>query len=360
MAIAAQNIMETSSFEGRPLRFLWLEVTGKCNLQCGHCYAGSSPTGTHGNMRLQHWIQVIDQAAMLGCRSIQFIGGEPTTYPYLIDLIECAADWKMAIEVYTNLVSIKSLQWQIFKYHHVSIATSFYSLDPAVHEAITQKQYSYRKTVENIQRVLDSGLPLRVGLIEMRDDQRIDETKQFLYGLGVKKIGYDRIRGVGRATDTVQVSNPNEALCGACTRGKAAVTPDGNVYPCVFSRHLKIGNVLDVPFQEIITGQRMTQTRTKLNIFFTKHPQRKSCEPNSCSPDDSCMPEKKLASQRCEPHECDPNCEPGECAPDIPSGCNPTHDCLPDWMKQPCQPTAPCSPDKESCSPEWDKDPNER
>ena len=33
-----------------PLRFLWLEITGKCQLECTHCYADSGPKGTHGTM----------------------------------------------------------------------------------------------------------------------------------------------------------------------------------------------------------------------------------------------------------------------------------------------------------------------
>lgn len=34
--------------ETAPLRFLWLEITGRCQLACAHCYADSGPTGTHG------------------------------------------------------------------------------------------------------------------------------------------------------------------------------------------------------------------------------------------------------------------------------------------------------------------------
>jgi MoaA/NifB/PqqE/SkfB family radical SAM enzyme len=27
--------------------FLWLEVTGKCPLECTHCYIGNTPLGSH-------------------------------------------------------------------------------------------------------------------------------------------------------------------------------------------------------------------------------------------------------------------------------------------------------------------------
>jgi MoaA/NifB/PqqE/SkfB family radical SAM enzyme len=38
------------------LRFLWLEITGKCNLFCTHCYAESGPQAElYGNMTYCDW-----------------------------------------------------------------------------------------------------------------------------------------------------------------------------------------------------------------------------------------------------------------------------------------------------------------
>jgi MoaA/NifB/PqqE/SkfB family radical SAM enzyme len=73
-----------------PLRFAWLEITGKCQLSCAHCYAESGPTGTHGAMSGADWHRVIDQAADLGVRMVQFIGGEPTLHPDLPELVDHA------------------------------------------------------------------------------------------------------------------------------------------------------------------------------------------------------------------------------------------------------------------------------
>lgn len=57
------------------LRFLWLEVTGRCNLTCRHCYSDSGPGGTHGLMTAADWLRVIGQAAALGTKAVQFVGG---------------------------------------------------------------------------------------------------------------------------------------------------------------------------------------------------------------------------------------------------------------------------------------------
>ncbi|GER88966.1 hypothetical protein KDW_31280 [Dictyobacter vulcani] len=315
------------------------------------------------------------QAAQLGCKSIQFIGGEPTVHPQLNQFIRLATELGMRVEVYTNLVSIKQSHWQTFQDCGVNIATSFYTAKPEIHEEITQGKSSWKKTVDNIQTVLNRGLPLRVGLVEMRPDQDIDETQQFLQQLGVTRVRVDHTRGVGRGAELVQITpRPEDELCGACARGRAAIIPDGRVFPCVFSRHLTIGNVLQNSLEDIILGERMGKTRAQLTLFFrSKFPQQQ-CMPDDCGPNTSCSPESGhtpkmefpcmpatepyLATQNlselqnwCEPHECDPNCEPGECNPDL---CQPSHTCIPDF-KDPCTPAQPCSPDEESCAPEWNK-----
>src|SRR5947209_18656928 len=69
------------------LDFLWLEITGKCNLQCTHCYAGSLPIGTHGTLQPADWERIMSEAQQSGCKTVQFIGGEPTVTPYLLRLV---------------------------------------------------------------------------------------------------------------------------------------------------------------------------------------------------------------------------------------------------------------------------------
>ncbi|SHF02779.1 4Fe-4S single cluster domain-containing protein [Seinonella peptonophila] len=76
--------------QSQSLRFLWLEITGRCQLECVHCYAESGPNGTHGSMSVNDWKRVIEDAASLGVSTVQFIGGEPTLHPEFISLLETA------------------------------------------------------------------------------------------------------------------------------------------------------------------------------------------------------------------------------------------------------------------------------
>jgi hypothetical protein len=63
--------------------------------------------------------------------------------------------------------------------------------------------------------------------------------KDMLYSIGVKHVTIDRVRRIDRGLKHDQAERPVDALCGSCASGKAAVDPDGWVYPCVFSRWLR-------------------------------------------------------------------------------------------------------------------------
>ncbi|MEU5547832.1 hypothetical protein AB0G85_36875 [Streptomyces sioyaensis] len=56
----------------KPLKFAWLEVTGFCNEHCEHCYADSSPQGTHGTMTVEDWVRAIDRDIWTGADRFAF------------------------------------------------------------------------------------------------------------------------------------------------------------------------------------------------------------------------------------------------------------------------------------------------
>ncbi|MGC0327077.1 MoaA/NifB/PqqE/SkfB family radical SAM enzyme [Streptomyces sp. SAI-170] len=61
---------------------LELEITGKCQLACPSlCYAKAGPTVGHGSMTTDDWKRLISEAAYIGVKKVQFIGGEPTMHP---------------------------------------------------------------------------------------------------------------------------------------------------------------------------------------------------------------------------------------------------------------------------------------
>ncbi len=254
-----------------PIRSLWLEVTGRCQLACDHCYASSSPTGTHGTMTAANWQTIIDDAAAFGVRTVQFIGGEPTTYPGLAELVGHALRVCLTVEVYTNLLRVPDDLWRVFGQPGVRLATSYYSATPGEHDRITGRTGSHARTTANIVEALRRGIPLRVGLIG--DGETADRAHSALLGLGVTDIRRDEVRDFGRAAG----GDITAKGCGACGLGRAAILPDGSVTPCVMSRDLTGGNVRDTPLPALLTGE---QWRTVVDRVPRPRGAAKPCNPD--------------------------------------------------------------------------------
>lgn len=91
-------------------------------------------------MTVDDWSGVIDQAAELGTEWVQFIGGEPTLYRSLPDLVNRALGRGLRVEVFTNLVHVSPLMWTVFERSGVRLATSYYTDDAAEHESVTRSR----------------------------------------------------------------------------------------------------------------------------------------------------------------------------------------------------------------------------
>jgi MoaA/NifB/PqqE/SkfB family radical SAM enzyme len=92
-------------------------------------------------MSEQDWENIIDQAAVLGCRALQFIGGEPTMHPALPALIERARVRGFeTVEVYTNGTMFHPRVKEAFIRHRVDLAFSVYAASPEIHDRVTQRR----------------------------------------------------------------------------------------------------------------------------------------------------------------------------------------------------------------------------
>ncbi|WP_328385569.1 radical SAM protein [Streptomyces sp. NBC_00400] len=287
----------------KPLKFAWLEVTGFCNEHCDHCYADSSPQGTHGTMTVDDWKGVIDQLAEIGARDVQFIGGEPTLYPYLHELISYAHGAGLAIEVFSNLTYVREHLWDVFTRCGVNLATSYYSDSAQDHGKVTNLRGSHRRTRANIKKALSLGVPLRGGVVAVHAQQRVHEAAEDLTTLGVQHVGGDRTRAFGRGSNGAHPTVDD--LCGHCALGQCAIGPDGNVWPCVLGRFITLGNIRETPLAEIWNSPGTAEARAEIAAAQGLKPAQ-SCTPPqflpSCGPCSPCVP----SVGHCDPQEAAP------------------------------------------------------
>ncbi|MFE4860776.1 radical SAM protein [Streptomyces sp. NPDC056670] len=233
---------------------LELEITGKCQLACTHCLSESSPQASHGAMNVADWRRVITDASALGVRTVQLIGGEPTVHPQWRELAELGLSLGLHVEVYSNLFTVKPAWWDLFERDGLTLGTSYYSDDPEEHDCITGKAGSYTRTRTNIREAVTRGIAVRVGIVDILPGQRVKEARAELESMGVTHINTDRVRAVGRAALPGQVPTLDE-MCGRCTRGRAAILPNGDLSGCVLSRDFPAGNVRDTRLAELLGGK---------------------------------------------------------------------------------------------------------
>ncbi|MFJ2704932.1 radical SAM protein [Streptomyces sp. NPDC087428] len=258
------------------IQSLELEITGKCQLTCTHCLSESSPQATHGTMTPEDWRGVIVDAAGLGIRTVQLIGGEPTVHPQWREFAELGLSLGLHVEVYSNLYVVKPAWWELFQRDGLTLGTSYYSDDPEEHDRITGRTGSYVRTRCNIREAVNRGITVRAGIVDILPEQRVAEARVELRSMGVKHINTDRARAVGRAALPGQSPTLAE-MCGRCTRGRAAVLPNGDLAGCVLSRDFPAGNVRETRLADLLGGTAWQQLSARIPM-----PAR-----NACPPDDS-------------------------------------------------------------------------
>ncbi|MGX4737083.1 radical SAM protein [Kitasatospora griseola] len=334
-----------------------LELTGKCQLSCGHCYNESGPTASHGSMTLDDWRSVISECAELGVANVQLIGGEPTAYPGWADLVDHALSVGLEVEVFSNLYHITDKGWAVLSRPGVRLGTSYYSVNAGEHDRVTNVAGSHAKTRANIVEALRLGIPIRAGIVRCHDGQLEELARQELVALGVHHITLDDARGVGRASGGQAPTT--DALCGNCTRGRLAVLPDGTVAPCVIGRWLGSENVKGPGgLQGVLSSQAWATTAASIPPKRTAMGALGACTPNDsndCDPSSTpaCAPAYGIAPAPVLLGACTPN-DSNDCDPSSTPACAPAYGIAPvPVLFGGCPPndSQSCAPTETACNP---------
>ncbi|MGW4289596.1 radical SAM protein [Streptomyces sp. NPDC004673] len=242
---------------------LELEITRRCQLTCAsHCYAEAGPTQGHGTMSDDDWKRIISEAAQLDVQEVQFIGGEPTMHPRFAELVKHALTERLRVQVFSNLFRVLPAHWVLFSQPGVTLATSYYADTDEAHDRVTGRFGSHAATRANLIAAHQRGIPVRVGIVDVHDGQRIDEARAELEALGIRNVHVDRVRGVGNGAKGGLPSR--SALCGRCANGIAAILSDGTVTPCVLGRFLPAGRVQATSLKQVFASPQWQQVAASI------------------------------------------------------------------------------------------------
>ncbi|HSQ41638.1 MAG TPA: radical SAM protein [Fibrobacteraceae bacterium] len=134
-------------FLGRPL-WAQLNITDKCNLNCGYC-TEHDEKGRH--VPYDEVVAWVDHAHKLGIRHLQFIGGEPLMHPQFLDLVRETHRRQISLGLTTNGFLLR--HYDIQELTRLGLNRIQVSIDALKPNAITTKALSLvRPVLENLQR----------------------------------------------------------------------------------------------------------------------------------------------------------------------------------------------------------------
>lgn len=192
----------------RPVRFVWVELTSRCNQLCKHCFLGEDlnkfPHLT--KKQILGMMPVLDAA---GARQLVLSGGEPLAHPEFDEILDdIGSNFRFRLSVLTNGSHSRLLRSvETFLRHDVTLKIPLLGWNET-HDRMAGLRGAFKRTIDNIQRLTSSGVRVELGstitainsddiprLIEFATHSGLPLEFSPLYGVGYAKINYAELTG---------------------------------------------------------------------------------------------------------------------------------------------------------------------
>ncbi|MBI4538107.1 MAG: GTP 3',8-cyclase MoaA [Gemmatimonadetes bacterium] len=168
---------------GRPIEYLRISVTDKCNLRCVYCMPeeGLPWLKREEILSYEEIAEIVRVMARLGLRRVRLTGGEPLVrrdLPRLVEMIAAVAGIE-DIALSTNAILLEEYAdaLRAVGVHRVNISLD--SLQPERVDAIARRAGSYQKIMGGIAAAERVGFsPIKINMVVMRG-RNDDEVEDF-------------------------------------------------------------------------------------------------------------------------------------------------------------------------------------
>ena len=129
------------------------ELTYRCSEMCVHCYNPGATRndkeinkrGSRKELDINDYKRVIDELYEQGLVKVCLSGGDPFSKQIVWDILEYLYNKGIAIDIFTNGISIYKDVERLANYYPRTIGISLYSNIPEVHDSITRVKLLYSK-----------------------------------------------------------------------------------------------------------------------------------------------------------------------------------------------------------------------
>ena len=306
------------------LNGIQIEITGRCNERCVHCYIPNAMKDVGIDMSLEKFCSIVDQFAEMGGLHVVLSGGEVFLNKDVISMIQYCREKDMQISILSNLIALRKEQIPAIKEANLSVLqTSLYSMDPDVHDTITTIKGSFAKTKAAIEALVAADIPVQISCPIMKANCKgYAEVLQYAHSLKCKaqtdfimmaqsdfniqnlanRISLEETESLLRdiiewdleyhddiAKKQIEIADyvvdkervAKHPLCGAGIND-CCINANGDVYPCAGWQDFVAGNVFKTPLKEV--WENSQQLKTVRAVTRADFPECLECEAsNYCS-----------------------------------------------------------------------------
>jgi radical SAM protein with 4Fe4S-binding SPASM domain len=135
-----------------------IEFSRECNFRCAYCYV-ENRTAAAGEMSRREIKDAILQAKELGARKIIILGGEPSIYPHLVEMLRFLGELGLEIEMFTNGAGITDELAGVLAEERVRVVVKMNSRDAAIQDHLAGKKGAFAIIAQALERLRRAGYP---------------------------------------------------------------------------------------------------------------------------------------------------------------------------------------------------------
>lgn len=182
------------------LRWLFFEITDRCNLNCIHCGSNCS---SEGSCLTIDDITSALRSVMQDKPMICLTGGEPMLHPDFFEIANCVSSMGFFWGMTTNATLIDDAAAQNLK--QAGLSTVSVSLDGMEHshDSFRRQKGAWRRAIRGLQALQNAGFEPQVTTVLHRENfHELEPLYAFLCGMGITSWRPINIEPIGRACES--------------------------------------------------------------------------------------------------------------------------------------------------------------
>lgn len=206
--------------------FIFLYITEKCQLRCGHCYMGDRLYHPR-QMNFDEVVKILKYFKTLGHYKLYLLGGEPLLHSKIKEIVLTANQIGYEVVLTSNgQFERKTLQKFNPKIVH-SFSFSLDTCDEAIHDQIRGKG-TFKRLIRNIKETQNKGFQVRLicTVSRINLEKSLDLIDFCSKQLGADMLSYHYFSPIGLAKDKVDELIPPKEWMDFCDKIEKYPIPD--------------------------------------------------------------------------------------------------------------------------------------